>query len=477
MPTHRDITIELHSHSLSTILTTSVTAGLPEFRPPSRTRWSATSSTTSSTPSEYMPEFFDDAGQIVSVYVPALPGANFWIQYKVEDVQNLFPEQKDAEKQHTKDTEKKDGEDQEERLLVMKLCLGKTHVVTWNFGEKQEWQGKTVWALYEDPDPDRAKGTKFDVLGRNVDHMGGVRTSKAKTALQKRMLRFPMPPMGAEAEGNSAGIVKGDKEKRVEKKSSWSKREATSKLRKKSFNPPTDLAPERYIEIQVLRANGMKRIPTQVGKFDGLKFDDGKGKGIELNNGGVLQRGQPRRFYQFKLIDPKDEPLMRFRFFYRTYDELRALGVDYDSGARSENSSILTITPSNKSGKKTGIRGGEGPEGIAEKDDDKSKGKKKEDEPTLRAPKSSSSNSIEGSPFMNLKRLSIPPSKQFLPSQRKASAHSPSKRIRSPKNLSRTATPELALKQKGSLESMQKKLNEMKLDDELKQLEKDGEIF
>lgn len=36
---------------------------------------------------------------------------------------------------------------------------------------------------------------------------------------------------------------------------------------------------------------------------------------------------QPKRFYKFALIDPVDQPFVTFRYFYRTREQLRYLGV------------------------------------------------------------------------------------------------------------------------------------------------------
>ena len=258
MPLCHDILVQLHSQYGSP---TDGLPALPEYQPPSRSRLSNTSSASSPT---YVPEFWDEANSVVNVYIAALPGANFWINYKIFDPLKLFVEPRHQEQEHGVGQE-------EEQYFVMKLFVGKEHLVTWCCGEKQGWQGKTMWGLFEDPEPDRAKGPKFDVLGRDVAAMGMVR-SRGKKALQKRLLCFSAPTTDREGRG-SCRMDKG-----LEKRES---KGSLNKLKKRAFQRQSEPVPERFLEIKTYRAQGMKRIPMQAERFDGVKFEDASGVGIE----------------------------------------------------------------------------------------------------------------------------------------------------------------------------------------------------
>jgi hypothetical protein len=51
-----------------------------------------------------------------------------------------------------------------------------------------------------------------------------------------------------------------------------------------------------------------------------------------LANAGRAGGDHPKRFYKFALIDPTDQPFATFRYYYRTWEQLRYLGlIDVDS--------------------------------------------------------------------------------------------------------------------------------------------------
>ncbi len=53
-----------------------------------------------------------------------------------------------------------------------------------------------------------------------------------------------------------------------------------------------------------------------------------------LVNAGRAGGDHPKRFYKFALIDPIDQPFVAFRYYYRTWEQIRYLGlVDGDSDA------------------------------------------------------------------------------------------------------------------------------------------------
>jgi hypothetical protein len=58
-----------------------------------------------------------------------------------------------------------------------------------------------------------------------------------------------------------------------------------------------------------------------------------------LVNAGRAGPEQPKRFYKFALIDPIDQPFATFRYYYRSWDQLRGLGLldQHVSGAGEDN--------------------------------------------------------------------------------------------------------------------------------------------
>lgn len=64
-----------------------------------------------------------------------------------------------------------------------------------------------------------------------------------------------------------------------------------------------------------------------------------------LVNAGRAGPEQPKRFYRFALIDPVDQPFATFCYHYRTWDQLRELGLLADYYAESEVSDIPIIEP------------------------------------------------------------------------------------------------------------------------------------
>lgn len=111
MPTYRGISLELHSQfDIETI---------PEYRPRPQEHYAERGL------SGKVPPFIDEKSATCSVYVPVLPGSQFWIGYSVaqpvpEDQQFLF-----------------------------KLFINGAHIVSWSTGSKHNWKGKTMFGLFE----------------------------------------------------------------------------------------------------------------------------------------------------------------------------------------------------------------------------------------------------------------------------------------------------------------------------------------
>lgn len=72
-----------------------------------------------------------------------------------------------------------------------------------------------------------------------------------------------------------------------------------------------------------------------------------------LINAGRAGPEQPKRFYKFALIDPVDQPFATFRYHYRTWDQLRELGLLDDYYAESEMNDMSIIEPENGSANDT----------------------------------------------------------------------------------------------------------------------------
>ncbi|KAL8649898.1 MAG: hypothetical protein Q9210_004133 [Variospora velana] len=102
--------------------------------------------------------------------------------------------------------------------------------------------------------------------------------------------------------------------------------------------------PGQMMEVRVYRSCGRKRIRPELEDFKAiiarsgnqsqppqLKSSKGQSKnlpgGINLLNAGVLPDDHPRRFYAYSLLDPLDQPFATFRWYYRSWPQLEALGV------------------------------------------------------------------------------------------------------------------------------------------------------
>ncbi|KAH6875611.1 hypothetical protein BKA58DRAFT_428055 [Alternaria rosae] len=88
---------------------------LPEYRPNPHDSTSFT------------PRFVDEKISTRSVYVPALPGSTFWIEYAVSPP---VPEG---------------------HYFLFKLYINGAHVVSWSTGKDEGWKGKTMFGLFESP--------------------------------------------------------------------------------------------------------------------------------------------------------------------------------------------------------------------------------------------------------------------------------------------------------------------------------------
>ncbi|CAO1599843.1 hypothetical protein XANCAGTX0491_003554 [Xanthoria calcicola] len=100
----------------------------------------------------------------------------------------------------------------------------------------------------------------------------------------------------------------------------------------------------QVMEIRVYRARGRKRIRPKLEDFSAVVVRSGnqlpssqtksskaqsqniKG-GINMADAGLLPDDHPYRYYTYSLLDPLDMPYSTFRWYYRTWAQLEALGV------------------------------------------------------------------------------------------------------------------------------------------------------
>ncbi|KAI9837440.1 MAG: hypothetical protein M1837_002962 [Sclerophora amabilis] len=85
------------------------------------------------------------------------------------------------------------------------------------------------------------------------------------------------------------------------------------------------------LEVRVFRAKGRKRCEPVLeelnGRRPGRRKADGSGDGVDLLRGGTLEPEDPQRYYRYALIDPLDQPFATFRYYFRSWDQLQALGI------------------------------------------------------------------------------------------------------------------------------------------------------
>ncbi|KAF2024938.1 hypothetical protein EK21DRAFT_104302 [Setomelanomma holmii] len=168
--------------------------------------------------------------------------------------------------------------------FLFKLYINGAHILSWSTGKDADWRGKTMFGLYERSE-----------------------TEEGKPKVEKRVLCFTSP----------SNLASG-----------WDVQ---------------DLFDERAcMEIKVHRAHGRKRIERELQDFNQTEHAR-NAKGISLVNAGRVNSEQPKRFYKFALIDPGNQPFATFRYLYRSWDQLRYLGLlDDESG---EENDISVIEP------------------------------------------------------------------------------------------------------------------------------------
>ncbi|KAL8899993.1 MAG: hypothetical protein Q9207_005911 [Kuettlingeria erythrocarpa] len=167
-------------------------------------------------------------------------------------------------------------------LYYFKLFINGTCVVSWGCGEENEFKGKTMYGFYD-------AGERW----------------KGQPEVDVRAFTF--------ASDNS------------------------------TQHPLNDTLGQA-MEVRVYRSRGRKRIRPDLENFKAVIARSGnhgqmtltkaaKGQsqnmkgGISMLNAGLLPDDQARRYYKYSLLDPLDQPFARFRWYYRTWTQLEALGV------------------------------------------------------------------------------------------------------------------------------------------------------
>ncbi|KAF2713030.1 hypothetical protein K504DRAFT_423337 [Pleomassaria siparia CBS 279.74] len=158
----------------------------------------------------------------------------------------------------------------EDQLFVFKLFINSAHIVTWSTDKEHEWTGKTMFGLFE----------------REEDGQEG------RKRIEKRALRFTAPD----------GID-----------GAWK-------------DVPDAFDEVSKIEIRVHRASGKKRTEWETEQYS--KTAHGKSpRGVDLVGAGRAGGDHPKRFYKFALIDQTNQPFVTFRYYYRTWEQIRYLGL------------------------------------------------------------------------------------------------------------------------------------------------------
>ncbi|KAL9005266.1 MAG: hypothetical protein Q9188_001935 [Gyalolechia gomerana] len=185
-------------------------------------------------------------------------------------------------------------------LYYFKLFINDACVVSWGCGEENGFKGKTMYGLYD-------SGERW---------MG-------EPGIDARVFSFAS--------------------------------EATT-------NRPMNNTLGQVMEVRVYRARGRKRTKPDLKDFQDViarprtqsqtpqpkssrnQRRNIKG-GISMLNAGMLPDDHPQRYYTFSLLDPLDLPFATFRWYYRTWAQLEALGVTKPLSTRSSSEADERMPP------------------------------------------------------------------------------------------------------------------------------------
>ncbi|KAF2757859.1 hypothetical protein EJ05DRAFT_485944 [Pseudovirgaria hyperparasitica] len=179
---------------------------------------------------------------VASVYIQSRPGAQFWVCYSLSE-----PEPPSA-------------------YFFFKLSINDTDVVSWGVGKEEDYQGKTMHALYEATETWNARSS----------------------ATERRGFFFA-------ANSRQDDNLEGNYGARF--------------------------------EIRVYRAAGRQRIAKDMNQYRDTIQGRKRPTGLEILSVGQVKKEQPKRFYKYALVDPVDMPYATFRYYYKTLDELKRLEI------------------------------------------------------------------------------------------------------------------------------------------------------
>lgn len=207
MPTYNDISLELHCSQGAG------TGGVIEEFAPRQAGPDDLSG-------QFMPPVFDHGTRTVSVFIPIFSMQQFWLVYSAKPPK--VPQESNHSNRLGKQRSRKGSSTSspapsvhnKEQLYVFKLFMANEELVTWSCGPAQNWQGKTVFGMFDTGTTASGKG------------------------LQKRIMVF----------GSQGPRLSGDL----------------------GSQRPQD----RKIEIRVYRASSSLRVPRQTDTWNGAEVDE-----------------------------------------------------------------------------------------------------------------------------------------------------------------------------------------------------------
>ena len=223
------------------------------------------------------PTLIDDDQSVVSVYIPTYPSSQFWLSYIISP-----PYPPNA-------------------LYYFKLFQNGACVVSWGCGKEDGYRGKTMFGLFDSEQSwfgeNGIEKRAFCFAGENggagrmrSNNLGDVMEVKVYRSKGRRRTEPEMVQFGQSALSNTAG------------------------------------------DEQQQNSGGRIKYDLPL-KFPRYITDRGC---HSFANAGLLPYKHPRRYYNYALLDPLDQPFATFRWYYRTW------GMPWPSTPSPNTSSQLT---------------------------------------------------------------------------------------------------------------------------------------
>lgn len=207
------------------------------------------------------PTLINDEKSLVSVYIPTYPSSQFWLSYIISPP---YPPNV---------------------LYYFKLFHNGDCVVSWGCGEEDGYRGKTMFGLFDSEQSwfgecgvekrafcfarecGGARKMRSDNLGDVIEIR--VYRSKGRRRTEPELTQFRQSALGEDVRGKEQQEINGGSIK---------------------YNLPW-------------------KIPTCNADFERHSFA----------NAGLVPSRHPRRYYNYALLDPLDQPFATFRWYYRTW--------------------------------------------------------------------------------------------------------------------------------------------------------------